>query len=62
MKTLEKTGSVGKGKRKATSKAAEKKADYSCGQGREKMDHLSQNERATGVQREESPPLLQPID
>lgn len=49
MKTLEKTVSVGKGERMPTSKATERKADYSCGQRREKMDHLSQSERAMGV-------------
>lgn len=55
MKTLEKTGSVGKGERTPTSRAAERKADYSCGQRREKMGHLPQSERATGVQERGEP-------
>lgn len=55
MKTLEKTGSVGKGERKPTSKAAERKADYSWGQRREKVPHSSQSESATGVQERGEP-------
>lgn len=50
MKSLEKTGPVGKGERQPKSKAAKRKPVCSCGPRREKVDHLSLSERATGVQ------------